>query len=173
MATLSAASRLREQTLAIPGTVLLTSAGRPDQVIRFSRLPEIIKSYRDTKLKEGKDLPIHTILNLDNGPDSECWRNTLREANAMARRDKPMPVPAPVAPSCKDEWALGPEDVPVIELNVVEVVSAHAPKVDAVPVKVEAARVENAAEVSPLPAKIDKRSKAYRDAQKALKSKEA
>src|SRR3569833_2938942 len=128
MATLNAASRLREQVLKIPNTVLLISAGHPDRVIRFNRLPEIIQVYRKNKEQEKGFISEHTALNLDIGPDQECWRNAMRESSQMARRDRPMPEPLAVAPDTKTDWALGPEDVPVVEMNIIEVVQSHAHK---------------------------------------------
>lgn len=145
MATQTAASRLRDNVLKVPGTVLLISAGHPDKVVRFNRLPEIVQKYREQKEAErGEKFPtVHTALNLDIGPDSECWRNAMREAGSMARRDKPMPSPIEVAQDCKSEWAIDNEDVPVIELSLIQTSTAI--------------KEPSAQEV------MDKRTRAYKD----------
>ena len=123
MPTLSAASRLREQVLAIPGTVLLAQAGHVDKVIRFQHVPDYLAKH-DEKFTKGKRPYI--FINLDRGPDQEIWSTTMKGVYSEARRDKPIPEAIPVAPECKAEWNVGPEDVPLIENGLV-IVEATKP----------------------------------------------
>lgn len=122
MAKLNAASRLRDQVLSVPNTVLLVAAGRVDRVIRFNRRPNMLSKYRFDKARESSqsltdiDTP-YTVLNMDKGPDAETWRNIEREVNQTSRRDRPVPDPLSVAEDCHEEWSVAPEDVPLIELN--------------------------------------------------------
>ena len=107
---LSAASKLRDMGLKVPGTVLICQAGHPDEIIRLEVVPEVLNDFK----KKGHD---YILINLDRGPDQEHWRAALSEMNRMARRDKPMPNPIPVAQDSNKEWSLSPEDVPLIENN--------------------------------------------------------
>ncbi len=112
MPTLSAASRLREKVVAIPGTVILSGAGHPDEAIRFTETPACLLPFK-TKIDGGTSWPVK--LNLDRGPQQEAWAQAKRESFLRARRDKPMPEPLRVAAECKDEWALDADDIPVVE----------------------------------------------------------
>lgn len=126
MSKLNAASRLREEVLNVPNTVLLISVGHPDKVIRFTRMPDSLKRWRDNKAAERseKEFPTaHTPINLDKGPDAEAWKEITRELFLQARRDRPVPEALPVAEDCHTDWSVGPEEVPVVEINAIEVVS--------------------------------------------------
>lgn len=139
MATLNAASRLRNEVLNVPNTVLLISPGHPDKIVRFNRAPDSLKSYRLQKVlernpkgKESDYITSHTEFDLGNGPQSEAWASICDEVKRQARRDIPTPQPEEVSPDSKTDWMLGPGDVPVVELQGEDL-------------------------------KIDKRSKSYRD----------
>lgn len=131
MAKLSAASRLREQVLSVPNTVLLIGAGHPDKVLRFNRLPDTILQYRKMKASEKSESDlrtVHTPLDLDRGPDQEVYRNLVEEIRKNSRRDIPAPDPIPVAGDSSEEWSVGLEDVPVVELNALIIPTVHAVK---------------------------------------------
>ena len=115
MATLSAANRLRDKVVAVPGTVILSGAGHPDAVIRFTETPACLLPFR-TKIEGGLIWPVK--LNMDRGPHQEAWAQAKRESFLRARRDRPMPEPLRVANECKDEWSLDAEDVPVVEYEM-------------------------------------------------------
>lgn len=159
MATLNAASRLRNEVLNVPYTVLLISPGHPDKVVRFNRAPEALKSYRlqkvrevNTKFTEEDFKTVHTEFDLGNGPQSEAWGAICDEVKRQARRDIPTPMPEEVSPDSKTDWMLGPEDVPLVELQG-----------DGVVEKALDRQIHN--DVS-FPAKIDKRTKAYKESKK-------
>lgn len=109
---MSAANRLRKEVLSVPGTVLLSQAGNPDQVIRFQHIPDCLKAFK----KKDDD---YIFLNLDFGPPQEAWATAQRDIYQTARRDRPIPNPVPVAIECKDEWSMGPEDVPLVENGII------------------------------------------------------
>ena len=112
MPTLSAASRLREKVVAIPGTVILSGAGHPDEAIRFTETPACLLPFK-TKIDGGTTWPVK--LNLDRGPHQEAWAQAKRESFLRARRDQPMPEPLRVAAECREEWSLNADDIPVVE----------------------------------------------------------
>lgn len=148
MATLNAASRLRNDVLRVPHTVLLISPGHPDKVVRFNRAPEALTAYRLQKVREINSnftesdyKTTHTEFDLGNGPQSEAWASICDEVKRQARRDVPTPLPEEVSPDSKTDWMLGTEDVPVVELQG----------------SVAGLTIET---------KVDKRSKAYKDSQK-------
>lgn len=159
MATLNAASRLRNEVLKVPHTVLLISPGHPDKVVRFNRAPEALKAYRlmkvkeiSPKLQESDYVTAHTEFDLGNGPQSEAWGSICDEVKRQARRDIPTPQPEEVSPDSKTDWMMGPEEVPVVELQgqvlaAVEEVVNHPVKEVFLP-------------------KQDKRTKAYKESQK-------
>lgn len=144
MATLNAASRLRNDVLKVPHTVLLISPGHPDKVVRFNRAPDALTAYRLQKVREinpkytEKDYKtVHTEFDLGNGPQAEAWNAICDEVKRQSRRDIPTPQPEEVSPDSKTDWNIGPEEVPVVELQDAEVSE-----------------------------KIDKRTKAYKDSQR-------
>ena len=114
MSTLSADSRLRSRVAAIPGTVILVGAGNVDRVIRFTKLPAVLETFK-TKTEGASVFPV--ILNLDRGPDQEAWNGAQREAFLGARRDRPMPEALPVAADNTKGWSVDAEDVPVVEFD--------------------------------------------------------
>ncbi len=149
MATLNAASRLRNDVLKVPHTVLLISPGHPDKVVRFNRAPEALTAYRlqkvreiNPELTEADYKTSHTEFDLGNGPQSEAWNAICDEVKRQARRDIPTPMPEDVAPDSKTDWNMGPEDVPVVELQ------GEGPGLT-------------------IDTKIDKRTKAYKELQKS------
>lgn len=151
MATLNAASRLRNEVLKVPHTVLLISPGHPDNVVRFNRPPEALTAYRLLKVREinpnftEKDFKtVHTEFDLGNGPQAQAWADICDEVKRQARRDVPTPMPEPCAPDSQTDWSMGPEEVPLVEL--------------------QGPAIQSATELN-IP-KVDKRSKAYKDSQK-------
>ena len=108
---LSAANRLRNQVLEVPGTVLLVNAGFPDRVIRFEKLPQCLVDFKATQRNDENK---HITINLNMGPASEAWRDAMDVVRRTARRDRPVPDPLAVAENSKEEWSVGIEDVPVI-----------------------------------------------------------
>lgn len=121
MATLSADNRLRNKVCAGEGTVILIGAGHVDRVIRFTVLPDCLKSFM-TEVEGKMVYPVK--INLDRGPDQEAWSAALRDAGARARRDKPMPSPLEVSAAHNEGWAVDDEDVPVIEYDATVPVAA-------------------------------------------------
>lgn len=130
---LTAANALRRDVLSTDSIFLLTQAGFPDKVIRVIPL-------------KGKK------INLDNGPQQEEWREVERQIYTMSRRDRPIPAPAPVAPSSNDEWSIRIEDVPTVVLlqQAEETAPVYAPApaapVSASPVEAAPAPAEPALE---------------------------
>ena len=112
MPTLNAAGRLREKVVSIPGTVILSRAGYPDEAIRFLEAPACLMPFK-TKIDGITRWPIK--INLDRGPQQEAWAQAKRESFLRARRDTPMPEPLRVAAESKDEWMLDAADIPVVE----------------------------------------------------------
>lgn len=149
MSTLNAASRLRNEVLKVPHTVLLISPGHPDKVVRFNRAPEALKAYRLQKVREinprfteAEYKTVHTEFDLGNGPQAEAWNAICDEVKRQARRDIPTPQPEEVSPDSQTDWMMGPEDVPVVEL-------------------------QGSSESLTIETKIDKRTKAFKESQKA------
>lgn len=149
MSTLNAASRLRNEVLKVPHTVLLISPGHPDKVVRFNRAPEALKAYRlqkvreiNPKFTEAEFKTVHTEFDLGNGPQAEAWNAICDEVKRQARRDIPTPQPEEVSPDSQTDWSMGPEDVPVVEL-------------------------QGSSESLTIETKIDKRTKAFKESQKA------
>ena len=112
---LSAANKLRNQVLSVPGTVLISQAGRPDKIIRFETVPDYLTEFK----RRGQD---YIFINMDRGPDQEAWNTAMRDAFSTARRDRPIPAPVEVSKDSHEEWSVSADDVPVIE-NGVKVVS--------------------------------------------------
>lgn len=157
MATLNAASRLRNEVLNVPYTVLLISPGHPDKVVRFNRAPEALKAYRlqkvleiSPKFTETDFKTVHTEFDLGNGPQSEAWASICDEVKRQARRDIPTPMPEEVSPDSKTDWSMGPEEVPFVELQGL-IGSFEDNK-------------ENDKQKADV--RIDKRTKAYKESQK-------
>lgn len=121
MATVSADVKLRNKVASIDGTVILVGAGNVDRVVRFTKLPECLETFK-TEIEERKGdsvtkrMAYPVVLNLDRGPHQEAWAQAKREAFLQARRDRPMPEPLEVSPDNKTGWSLDAEDVPVIEI---------------------------------------------------------
>lgn len=118
--TLTAAARLREKCLEVKDTILLVDPGFPDKVIRVTPLPQVAVDHRAQLGNENdpRRKAAHVVLNLSNGPEQEVWRAIERDIFLRAPRDKATPIPLQVAPNCREEWNLLPEDVPVVELQV-------------------------------------------------------
>jgi len=114
VAQISAANKLRNQVLAVPGTILIGQAGHPDKIIRFEHVPDYLNEFK-------KKNASYIFINMDKGPDQEAWSNAMRETFSTARRDRPVPNPIPVAPDSHEEWSVSLEDVPLIENGVAEV----------------------------------------------------
>ena len=111
IAPLSAANKLRNQVLSVPGTVLIGQAGHPDKVIRLEHVPEYLNEFK----KRGAE---HLFINMDRGPDQEAWNTAMREVFSTARRDRPVPNPIPVSQDSHAEWAVSVDDVPLIENGI-------------------------------------------------------
>ena len=120
---LSAANKLRNQVLSVPGTVLLAQAGRPDKIIRFETIPDYLTEFK----RGGQD---YIFINMDRGPDQEAWNTAMRDAFSTARRDRPIPPPVDVSKDSHEEWSVSPDDVPVIENGVKPVPKSEAKPVD-------------------------------------------
>lgn len=93
----SAASRLRDEVLSVPSTMLLQQGGFVDRVIRVLPLP-------------GRK------FNLDIGPDIEAWNEIQRLMFLHSRRDKPVPLPLAVSENTREEFSVRSEDVPTVTL---------------------------------------------------------
>lgn len=159
MATLNAASRLRNQVLDVPHTVLLISPGHPDKVVRFNRAPEALTAWRLLKVREispkfteSDYKTVHTEFDLGNGPQSEAWAAICDEVKRQARRDVPTPMPEEVSADSQTDWMMGPEDVPLVELQG----EVRPAKEDPIETDVTDTFIP----------KVDKRTKAYKDSQK-------
>lgn len=124
-ALLSAANRLRNKVLEIPGTVLIVNPGYVDKVIRFRNLPEILVEFK--KNSRNNETEKHITIDLGTGPASEAWRNAMDVVRRTARRDVPIPDPIEVATDSHEDWSVVEEDVPVIE-TIIETVAVAAPK---------------------------------------------
>lgn len=109
-AQLSAASRLREEVLKMPGVILIGEAGHPDKIIRLQSVPEYMNEF-----KVRPDKGNYIFINLDKGPHQEAWKRLNAEAGRTARRDMPVPSPVHVAPDSHKEWSIGPDEVPLVE----------------------------------------------------------
>lgn len=116
MAMLSADNRLRNKVAAVEGTVILVGAGNVDRVIRFTELPEVLKPFM-SKDPASNESHYPVMINLDRGPDQEAWTAAMRDANARARRDKPIPQALEVSAKHSEGWSVDVEDVPVIEYD--------------------------------------------------------
>lgn len=144
-ATLSAASKLRDQVLSMDGTILLVSPGHPDKVIRVLPLPEFALEYKRAR-SEGRDLSKHLKLDLGNGPDSEIWREIERQIFLSPERGRVMPVPLSVSKDSNSEWGVSPEEVPTVSMFV----APSAPATASAPV----AAPETPLSVEPPPAAV-------------------
>ena len=123
--TLSAANRLRNKVLSIPGTVLIMNPGYVDRVIRFEKLPDVLAEYKKVSRNPEN---AHITIDLGNGPSSEAWRDALDVVRRTARRDRPVPDPIAVAENVHEDWAIAEEDVPVIESSIEVVTQAETDK---------------------------------------------
>ncbi len=156
--TISAASKLRDICLALEGTILITSAGHPDKILRVIPLDGRFKEVHGRKDSQGKYVEPCLILSLDNGPQSEAWREIEREIFLRSRRDQPIPTPIPVSPSSKEEWSINPEDIPVVALDIGSQNIAATPIANQV--KEAEAKVASAASVTLCPEGCGKSFKA-------------
>ena len=140
---LSAANKLRNQVLAVPGTILISQAGHPDKVIRLEYVPEYLKSFHVKPFRG-----VHIFINMDKGPDQEAWTTAMREVSSTAKRDRPIPLPKSVSQDYHAEWSVSPDEVPLIE-NGLQVVVAPSPKPQTVvPVPVQPVKSEFQCECS-------------------------